>query len=145
MRGVSFRNLAFPYTPQRARGQTIDDDALPYALSSPAKLLALNEDYELAHSKSSDNLKSGNDSHSPIKSKGSHKTNGHAIKPVRKVPRRNTAEWLGSSPKQRQQKAEEALARHTGDIFFSVHTDGGTGMPTAAMVIYQGLYSFSVE
>ncbi|KAL9048900.1 MAG: hypothetical protein Q9162_007492 [Coniocarpon cinnabarinum] len=92
LRGVSFRNLAFATSNSRVRGQTIDDDAVPITLSSPAKLLALNETHELMHSRSSDNLVNAG----KTKAGTGNATNGHPKTPFRKPQRRNTAEWLSA-------------------------------------------------
>ena len=53
--------------------------------------------------------------------------NGHAKTPLRRPRRRNTAEWLSASPKQRRKKVQEAITRHTGDVFFSVQGAAGDG------------------
>ncbi|KAK5118939.1 hypothetical protein LTR62_000150 [Meristemomyces frigidus] len=60
---ISLRNLSpTPPSPlghrQRHRGKTIDDDAVPQTLTSPAKLVALREQSRLEHSRSSSDLRS---------------------------------------------------------------------------------------
>ncbi|KAF2452961.1 UV radiation resistance protein and autophagy-related subunit 14-domain-containing protein [Lineolata rhizophorae] len=59
LQGITIRNLTLlpsQSTPHRSRGHTIDDDALPYTLTTPAKALALRESKKLEHSRSSSDL-----------------------------------------------------------------------------------------
>ena len=98
-------------------------------LSSPSKLLKLNENHTLAHSRSSENLARGKDGEHVTTAKPVPAANGHAVTPVPRSRRRNTSEWLSATPKQRRKKAQEAVARHTGDVFFSVHVAGTQGIP----------------
>jgi UV radiation resistance-associated gene protein len=147
---VSLRNLSLvPSSPARARGKTIDDDALPQALKSPAKLVALREQRSLGHSRSSADLRSvagdavvdaGNDgagdaSGSPRRRKGKgagaedFKDNRVPRTPVRPVRmrRRSTLEWANATPQTRQERLESVTAERMADVFFSAHVEGVEG------------------
>jgi len=80
---------------------TIDDDALPNSLKSPAKLLAQREVKTLEHSRSSAELRPS----------------------LAKLRRRSTMEWA-ASPHVRQKKLEDVAARRMADVFFSIHVEG---------------------
>ncbi|KAI9671352.1 MAG: hypothetical protein M1831_004261 [Alyxoria varia] len=130
LQGISLRNLTTSPLLTRTRKKTIDDDALPYTLSSPRKLLALNESHEIAHFRSSSNLRAQSQKdrqRSPVKTERPA-GNGTATPPATPQPkaplRRNTLELAGASPKQRQQKVQDAIERHTADVFFSLHVEG---------------------
>jgi hypothetical protein len=144
---ISLRNLSLsPTSPTRQRGKTIDDDALPHTLISPAKLVALREKKTLGHSRSSSDLRRvpehssnvDNDSEveapvringSPTKGKG--KENGAPKTPPRpsitRMRRRSTLEWINASPQRRQEKLEGVTAERMADVFFSLHVDGVEG------------------
>lgn len=129
-------------TPSRARGFTFDDDALPYSLSSPAKLLALSDDHALSHSRSATDLREAaqasaehNGATAAVESTNGS-TNGHPVTPQSKgksrlgaLRRQSTADWTVSSPQRRRQRAQDAIARHTASVFFSVHGVSTPGEP----------------
>jgi UV radiation resistance-associated gene protein len=137
---LSVRNITLdsPVSPtRRRRGKTIDDDALPQTLQSPAKLVALRERESegrgLEHSRSSSDLRrehavvDGEDAignGSPVKGKQS------ATRP--KMPgrmrRRSTLEWAHATPQRRQERLERAVEERMVDVFFSLHTVGIEGM-----------------
>ena len=134
LHGISLRNLSLTPALTRPRGKTIDDEALPYTLSSPSKLLAINESHELAHSHSSQDLSGAQHRDSPSNSSSKSNANdavvgnGHAIPPAtptkNRLRRASTLDWGSASPKVRRQKVQDAITRHTADVFFSLHVDG---------------------
>lgn len=102
LQGISIRNLCLAPAHTRPRRQTIDDEAIPSTLESPAKSLAVRDARVLAHSRSSSDLKG--------KSKGKD--------------RRRTIESQTASPWARQKKLEDAAAIRMADTFFTLHVDG---------------------
>lgn len=124
----------------RQRGKTIDDDAIPNNLVSPAKLVALREKKSLGHSRSSSDLRRvPEDASCPEEanatdargtaandaSKTQDKSNGAPKTPPRpsiaKLRRRSTLEWANASPQSRQEKLESMTAERMADVFFSLH------------------------
>ncbi|KAK4894482.1 hypothetical protein LTR27_007368 [Elasticomyces elasticus] len=129
---LSLRNLSLN-TPalHRPRTRTIDDEALPTTLKSPAKLVALREQKHrsLEHSRSSQNLKSVHeDAVVDDLPNGEHEGNGRPKTPQRpalgKMRRRSTLEWANATPQRRQEKLENVTAERMGDVFFSLHVGG---------------------
>ncbi|KAK6440356.1 hypothetical protein LTR95_003416 [Oleoguttula sp. CCFEE 5521] len=137
---ISLRNLSLsPSLSSRPRGKTIDDDALPTTLISPAKLVALREKKSLGHSRSSSDLRrvpehaisveseseaDGHANGSPRKNdaNGSPKTPSRPS--LAKMRRRSTLEWANASPQKRQEKLENVVADKMADVFFSLHVPG---------------------
>lgn len=118
------RNLAPSPPPARFRGKTIDDESLPYALKTPAKVLAQRETHKLEHSRSSGDLKS-----SPSKiSKALRKEESDsdaAIKSRPKKPRRrSTLNWSNAPPRIRQDKLKDVSRERMADTWFSLHCAG---------------------
>ncbi len=126
----------------RRRGKTIDDDALPHTLQSPAKLVALRERGELEHSRSSTDLRAENavveedgegigglENGSPLKGKGKRRESRETRPRMPgRMRRRSTLEWAHSTPQRRQERLERALEERMVDVFFSLHGDGVEGM-----------------
>ncbi|KAK4553947.1 hypothetical protein LTR86_009123 [Recurvomyces mirabilis] len=147
---ISLRNLSLaPPSPLRRRGKTIDDDAVPQSLTSPAKLVALREQRTLEHSRSSSDLRGNSlkavaedaltfdqdrDDNALDVSNGSPKSktrpNGAPRTPQRpvlsKMRRRSTLEWANATPQRRQERLENVTSDRMADVFFSVHVDGIT-------------------
>ena len=127
------RNLSLSRPATRPRGQTIDDESLPNALQSPAKILALRENHKLEHSRSSNDLRlqPSNDLKKQVLPKGGPKPENPnsdvpaKFRPAReKIRRRSTLNWTNASPRLRQQKLEEVIAEHMADTWFSLHCEG---------------------
>lgn len=134
LQGITLRNLNLTQSTSRPRGKTIDDEGLPYALKSPAKILALREGKQLGHSRSSTDLRpihesaiENNETGTSISRSdtGKSKENGSPKTPPRppfpRLRRRSTMEWANASPQKRQEKLESVTAARMADIFFSVH------------------------
>jgi len=132
--GITLRNIKL--SASRPRRQTIDDNAVPSALKSPAKLLAQREK-KLEHSRSSSDLRAihesqgdkANEPQSAV-SDGSPKGKGNARPSFTRLRRRSTMEWSGASPLTRQKKLEEVADNRLVDCFFSLHVEGIDGMLT---------------
>lgn len=133
---ISLRNLALNApSHSRKRGKTIDDDALPNTLKSPAKIVALREHKLLGHSRSSSDLQRVAE-HPPTDSTGKENDNLGDNKGETKAPRtpkrpslprprrRSTLEWANATPQSRQEKWEIATAERVADVFFSLHVQG---------------------
>ena len=141
---ISLRNLSLDTpSPGRRRGKTIDDDALPHTLNSPAKMLALRESKALEHSRSSSDLRSvaedqdasvavvddGPMNGSPVKAKGKGRLHGQT--PPRpmlgRMRRRSTLEWANATPQKRQERLERVTGERMADVFFTLHVHGIDG------------------
>ena len=123
LQGISVRNLALSRPLSRARGKTIDDESLPHALKTPAKVLAQRENPKLEHSRSSNDLKS-----SPSKVNGvsrtEHSDSDVAVKrrpSASKLRRRSTLNWTNAPPRVRQTKLEDVVRDRMADTWFSIH------------------------
>ena len=123
LQGVSVRNLALCQPLLRARGKTIDDESLPHALKTPAKVLAQRENPRLEHSRSSDDLKS-----SAAKLYGLARTEDSKDEvPLKIRPsssglrRRSTLNWTNAPPRVRQTKLEDVARDRMADTWFSIH------------------------
>lgn len=140
---ISLRNLNLtPTSPGRKRGKTIDDDALPNTLKSPAKLVALREQKALGMSRSSTDLRAvaenavteaedANTNGSPKGGKEKRRQSATVESPrrpeFRKLRRRSTLEWTQSSPQTRQKRLEKVTKERMADVFFSLHVQGIEG------------------
>ena len=123
LQGISLRNLALSRPLSRLRGKTIDDESLPHALKTPAKVLAQRENPKLEHSRSSNDLKSSlskangisqtvySESDVPVKSRPS----------ASKLRRRSTLNWTNAPPRVRQTKLEDVARDRMADTWFSIH------------------------
>ncbi|KAM3422711.1 hypothetical protein BST61_g196 [Cercospora zeina] len=141
---ISLRNLSLASaSPPRRKDQAYDDDAIPQTLTSPAKLLALQEQQALGHSRSSSDLQAvveaaatDNERHeeshsanrSPVaqsrKGKENIPKNAHVSprRPQLKRPRRrSTLEWANATPQRRQEKLQATVAGRMADVFFGLH------------------------
>ncbi|KAH7132160.1 UV radiation resistance protein and autophagy-related subunit 14-domain-containing protein [Dendryphion nanum] len=129
LQGIAIRNLTLIPAQSRPRTRTIDDEAIPSTLKSPTKALALMEQRGLAHSRSSSDLKSSEDSarhtSDAVRENGSPKK---ASRPTmgKGLRRRSTMEWSGASPLTRQRKLEDVIGARMADTFFSLHIDDQT-------------------
>ncbi|KAF2165261.1 hypothetical protein M409DRAFT_67503 [Zasmidium cellare ATCC 36951] len=144
---ISLRNLNLtPTSPFRKRGKTIDDDALPNTLNSPAKLVALREQKALGISRSSTDLRAvaenavseaedvestitGGANGSPKSGKErQRRQSATAARPrrpeFRKLRRRSTLEWAQSTPQKRQERLEKTTKERMADVFFTLHIHG---------------------
>jgi hypothetical protein len=144
LQGIAIRNLTLSPapTPTRSRGKTFDDDAIPSALKSPTKTLALRESTALTYSRSSTDLKSaGREEENVAEDEGrdsfdsNGKGNGNGglrkpvsptlpVRPAKGMRRRSTLEWANASPLSRQKKLEDITAGRMADTFFTLHMDG---------------------
>ncbi|KAI7547606.1 hypothetical protein KC331_g4920 [Hortaea werneckii] len=132
---LSIRNLSLTPTPSgRTRKKTIDDDAVPNTLTSPAKLVALREQRGLAHSHSSSDLRTVSE-HDTDAQQGSRNGNGTPVKAngapkapqrptIGRMRRRSTLEWVNATPQTRQEKLEAVAKSRLADVFFSIHVEG---------------------
>ncbi|KXT07156.1 hypothetical protein AC578_2494 [Pseudocercospora eumusae] len=143
---IALRNLSVTSSsPARNRGKTIDDQALPQSLKSPAKLVSLREQRALGHSRSSTDLRavvedavvdSDTLSVAPIRpeedksSPGSKKEHGRSKsaltgspkRPLHLKPRRrSTLEWNNATPQRRQERLEDVTKERMADVFFALH------------------------
>jgi hypothetical protein len=144
---ISLRNITLVSTASARRHvKTIDDDALPQTLKSPAKLFALSEQKALGHSRSSTDLRAAaaedaviqssvveevDASHSVATRQGyrsqSTTSTGNPRPNFEKIRRRSTLEWANATPQRRQEKLEDATDEHMVDVFFSLHAVGIKG------------------
>ena len=150
---ISLRNLSLQPSPSsRARGKTIDDDAVPNTLKSPAKLVTLREQKALGYSRSSSDLRTvaenavaesdgeslaGSPHNTPTKAAAptpTPKANGSPAaraplqRPSARLRRRSTLEWINATPQRRQEKLQDVTAERMADVFFSLHVRGVEGM-----------------
>lgn len=141
---ISIRNLSLdaPSTGRR-RTKTIDDDAVPHSLKSPAKIVALREQRGLEHSRSSDDLRkvaeeaasssapednNGKGDGSPIKGKSKLVADSTTPRPkIGRMRRRSTLEWVNATPQRRQERLEKLAEERMVDVFFSLHVNGIDG------------------
>ncbi|KAH7380209.1 UV radiation resistance protein and autophagy-related subunit 14-domain-containing protein [Phaeosphaeria sp. MPI-PUGE-AT-0046c] len=126
LQGITIRNLTLTPNTLRARGKTIDDEAIPSTLKSPTKALALRESKGLAHSRSSSDLKSPKKP--PLHGNGAACEPTTPPKPTRPafgkgLRRRSTLEWTNASPLSRQKKLEGIAADRMADTFFTLHVE----------------------
>lgn len=149
---ISLRNLDLtPTSPKRSRGKTIDDDALPQTLKSPAKIVSLREQKSLGVSRSSTDLRavaeealaeSDSTAISGVEANGSpvakqkkqrtqsatHTTNTSPRRPgFKRLRRRSTIEWANATPQRRQERLEDVTRERMADVFFSLHVQGIEG------------------
>ena len=140
---ISLRNLSLdaPLIGRR-RGKTIDDDAVPHALKSPAKIVALREQRVLEHSRSSDDLRkvaeeseagsavedASKADGSPVKGKGEAVAESTPTRPkFGRMRRRSTLEWVNATPQRRQERLERLAEERMVDVFCSLHVKGIEG------------------
>ncbi|KAK8163762.1 UV radiation resistance protein and autophagy-related subunit 14-domain-containing protein [Phyllosticta citrichinensis] len=123
LHGITIRNLALVQPSSRPRGKTIDDDAIPSTLKTPAKALAQRESRKLEHARSSTDLRA-RDLH-PIGESADKSQDTTLDAPVRpsisRLRRRSTMTWSGASPLERQRKLEDVAEGRMANIFFSLH------------------------
>jgi len=145
LHSISLRNLCLDVPKHsRQRTKTIDDDAVPDNLVSPAKRLALREQKALGHSRSSSDLRRVPEYSVSVDAenadRGAHtngspsKENGAPTTPKRppgpRLRRRSTLDWINASPQKRQEELENATADKLADVFFSLHVQGVAGWTT---------------
>ena len=127
LQGLSLRNLTLSRPVSRPRGKTIDDESLPHAFKSPAKVLAQRESRKLEHSKSSGDLKLPHLQDDKGKGKATIVgENGYEERKPRSglLRRRSTLTWANATPGTRQEKLEDAIASKMAGTFFSLHCSG---------------------
>lgn len=135
---ISVRNISLEQASStRRRTKTIDDDAIPQALKSPAKMVALREHKTLEHSRSSTDLRSAGATDgaideangSPIKAKERHSPSAQRTppRPNFRMRRRSTLEWANATPQGRQEKLEKVTGERMADVFFTLHVAGVEG------------------
>lgn len=138
VQSISIRNVSLEQAPPtRRRTKTIDDDAVPQSLKSPAKMVALREHRELEHSRSSTDLRSA-----AATEAGAEGAQGNPVqvrerladraqrtppRPSLRMRRRSTLEWANSTPQGRQEKLEKVTGERMADVFFSLHVPGVEG------------------
>lgn len=138
LQAISIRNVSLEQAPPtRRRTKTIDDDAIPQTLKSPAKMVALREHSTLEHSRSSTDLRSAGATGaatdgatgSPVKEKErlADRTQRPPTRPNFRMRRRSTLEWANATPKGRQEKLEKVTGERMADVFFSLHVHGVQG------------------
>ena len=144
---ISLRNIALDSpSGTRRRGKTIDDDAVPHSLKSPAKIVALREHRVLEHSRSSSDLRTVSETTvagaeddastavtgdgSPLKGKAkSVAVDGTPTRPkFGRMRRRSTLEWANATPQRRQERLERVTEERMVDCFFGLHVEGIEGM-----------------
>ena len=117
------RNLSLSKPQSRPHGKTIDDESLPTALKTRAKLLAQREHHRLEHSKSSNDLVLS------LRQNGKLKTAENAIADgsIQSRPspnalrRRSTLNWSNTNTMTRQKKLVDAIGGRIADTWFSIH------------------------
>jgi UV radiation resistance-associated gene protein len=122
--GITIRNLTSSGLTSRRRAESVDDEALPQSLQSPAKLLAQKELRALEHSRSSTDLVL-----LPIRENAGKENDASPRKtPTRpsskRLRRRSTLDWANASPYVRQTRLEEDARARMMDVFFSLHVAG---------------------
>ncbi|ORX92436.1 UV radiation resistance protein and autophagy-related subunit 14-domain-containing protein [Clohesyomyces aquaticus] len=127
LQGITIRNLTLSPSPTGSRGKTIDDAGIPSTLKSPTKALALRENRNLSHSRSSSDLRSTEES--ARQSNGDVRQPGSPVKALRppmtkRLRRRSTMDWSGASPLARQKKLEDVTGGRMADTFFTLHVEG---------------------
>ncbi|KAL6721730.1 hypothetical protein ACLMJK_000835 [Lecanora helva] len=124
LQGISLRNLSVSPQASRSRGKTIDDESLPYALKTPAKIFAQREIPKLEHSRSSTELKSPLQKSSiPLRGESEAESSDNASsRPLNgKLRRRSTLNWTNASPRARQDKLENVVRERMAQTWFSLH------------------------
>ena len=121
LEGISLRNLTLSSPQLRPRTKPIDDEFLPNAFKSPAKLLAQQE-LRLSHSKSSEDLSIHGESAVVETKQNGQDASRRPAKPSAR--RRSTLNWVNETPVNRQAMLEEAVAERRPDTFFSLHEVG---------------------
>lgn len=127
VQSISIRNISLAHAPAaRRRTTTIDDDAVPHTLRSPAKMLALSETRALEHSRSSTDLRAAGEATavpapetdgSPPK----RKDRRTPPRPSVRMRRRSTLDWSSATPQGRQERLEAVAGQRMADVFFSLH------------------------
>ncbi|KAF1983200.1 hypothetical protein K402DRAFT_423985 [Aulographum hederae CBS 113979] len=133
LHGITIRNLSLSETTTRSHGKTIDDEALPYAKNSPAKILAHRESKKVEHSRSISDLRSITEAEAGRNAAAAAAVTSNATSnatitasprpPFRKLRRRSTLEWSGASPQARQKKLEDVTSSRMADVFYSLHVE----------------------
>lgn len=123
LRGITVRNISLDAAPRRARGKTIDDEALPFTLNSPTKLQAIFEHHHPGHSRSHSDLSALKDQFNQPFSTDvvSQRLNGAPKRPSMSKTRKSSFGWGALGSTQRQESLEDAVQKHVVDVFFTVH------------------------
>ena len=123
LQGISLRNLNIQSSHNRPRGKTIDDESLPHALKTPAKLLSQREN-RLEHSRSSSDLRVPPKSFGFTEADDSKDDVPASPKSPIKPRRRSTLNWTNAPPRARQTKLEDAARERMANTWFSLHCSG---------------------
>ncbi|EED22871.1 UV radiation resistance protein (UVRAG), putative [Talaromyces stipitatus ATCC 10500] len=121
VQSLSIRNLSIT-PPNRARGKTIDDDDIPYALETPVKLASQAQNRSIIQSRSYTDLKSASSQKQPVN--GEQEQDDKRVKESRRMRRRSTLPWSGGNLESRQTKLEDIARSRMADVWFSIHCDG---------------------
>ncbi|KAF6238349.1 hypothetical protein HO173_003629 [Letharia columbiana] len=121
--GISLRNLTLSSLRSRTRRKTLDDEFLPHALKTPAKLLSQREN-KLEYSRSSSDLKSPPKANVLAEAEDSKNDAPARPKPPIKPRRRSTLNWTNAPPSVRQTKLEDVARERMADTWFSLHYSG---------------------
>ncbi|CAF9904583.1 MAG: hypothetical protein ALECFALPRED_008613 [Alectoria fallacina] len=122
--GISLRNLTLSSPRTRTRGKAIDDESLPHALKTSAKILSQREN-KLEHSRSSSDLRLPPKVNGLAEAEGSKDDQPPARpKPPSKLRRRSTLNWTNAAPRVRQTKLEDVARERMADTWFSLHCSG---------------------
>ena len=123
LQGISLRNLALSSPLTKTHGKTIDDESLPHALKTPAKLLSQRE-IKLEHSRSSSDLRLPPNAHGLAEVDDFNHNAPATSRPPSKLRRRSTLNWANAPPRVRQTKLEDVSRERMADTWFSIHCSG---------------------
>jgi len=126
LQGITLRNLILVPAEKGAKGKAFDDEALPFSLRSPAKLLAIKEQKAFGHSRShSDPKLNDKSSYGPSTALSQSTETTKLSSPQRpilgEILRRSFKEPSPQGAKTRHDKLDDAIMRHTAELFFTLH------------------------
>ena len=99
----------------------MDDDSLPHALKTRAKVLSQLEN-KLEHSRSSSDLRSPPEANSLAEAEDlTNDAVTASPRPPIKLRRRSTLNWRNAPPRTRQTKLEDVARERMADTWFSLH------------------------
>jgi len=133
LQGITLRNLILVPAEKGTKGRAFDDEALPFSLKSPAKLLAIKEHKAFGHSRSHSDIKLKDKSDYVPSAPSSQSTETAKLSsPQRptlgKTPRKSFMEPSLQGAKTRRDKLDDAIVRHIAEIFFTLHVPELKGM-----------------
>lgn len=116
LEGVILRNLTL--NPSSAsKGRTTDDEGLPSNLASPSKRQTLEEHRRLSATRSLEDIQQV-----AIDSQPRSATARDVENPRRNIRRKSTLDWGYVTARQRHDRMQESIMRHTADTFFSIRS-----------------------